>query len=150
VQALTISTNSGGPPRRSTQGLDHGRLALLLAVLERRARLPMAAHEVYTSAVGGVRLTEPGADLAVCVAIASALTNRPLPPDVVMVGEVGLGGEIRQAAHTSRRLTEAARMGFRRALVPINDVCAVDGITVVPVATVTDALAELGLRLHAV
>jgi DNA repair protein RadA/Sms len=150
VQALTISTNSGGPPRRSTQGLDHGRLALLLAVLERRARLPMGAHEVYTSAVGGVRLTEPGADLAVCVAIASALTNRPLPPDVVMVGEVGLGGEIRQAAHTSRRLAEAARMGFRRALVPINDVCAVDGLTVVPVATVTDALAELGLRLHVV
>jgi DNA repair protein RadA/Sms len=150
VQALTIPTNSGGPPRRSTQGLDHGRLALLLAVLERRARLPMGAHEVYTSAVGGVRLTEPGADLAVCVAIASALTNRPLPPDVVMVGEVGLGGEIRQAAHTSRRLTEAARMGFRRALVPINDVCAVDGITVVPVATVTDAFAELGLRLHVV
>lgn len=150
VQALTISTNSGVPPRRSAQGLDSGRLALLLAVLERRARLPLGSHEVYSSVVGGVRLTEPGADLAVCVAIASALTNRPLPPEVVLVGEVGLGGEVRQAAHTGRRLVEASRMGFRRALVPINDVCAVDGIIVVPVATVTDALATLGLSLHAV
>lgn len=145
VQALTISSSSGGPPRRSAQGLDSGRLALLLAVLERRARMPMGAYEVYSSVVGGVRLTEPGADLAICVALASALTNRPLPPDTVVIGEVGLGGEVRQAAHTPRRLAEAARLGFRRALVPVNDVCAVPGISIVPVSSITDALATLGL-----
>lgn len=145
VQALTNPVTGGGLPRRSAQGIDSGRLALLLAVLERRCRLPVSNYEVYSSVVGGVRLTEPGADLAVCVAIASAITNRPLPPDTVLLGEVGLAGEVRQAAHTPRRLVEAARMGFRQALVPAHDVCGVDGIAVAPVASVGDALAALGL-----
>ncbi|MBK5332767.1 MAG: DNA repair protein RadA, partial [Ilumatobacteraceae bacterium] len=111
VQALTNKVNSGVPPRRSAQGLDPGRLALLLAVLERRARLPMGQHEVFASAVGGVRLTEPGSDLPMCLAIVSALADHPLPPDVISFGEVGLAGELRQVAHASRRLAEAARLG---------------------------------------
>ena len=78
VQALTNRVNSGVPPRRSAQGLDPGRLALLLAVLDRRARLPMGQHEVFASAVGGVRLTEPGSDLPMCLAIVSALADQPL------------------------------------------------------------------------
>jgi DNA repair protein RadA/Sms len=146
AQALTNKVNPGVPPRRSAQGIDHGRLALLLAVLERRARLPMGSHEVFASAVGGVRLVEPGADLPVCLAIVSALTNRPLPADMVIFGEVGLAGELRQVSHAPRRLAEAARMGFGRALVPTNSPNGVDGITLVRVGTIAEALAAVGIR----
>src|SRR4051794_30147748 len=145
VQALTNKVNSGVPPRRSAQGLDPGRLALLLAVLERRARLPMAQHEVFASAVGGVRLTEPGSDLPMCLAIVSALIDRPLAPDVISFGEVGLAGELRQVAHASRRLAEAARLGFSRAIVPANSANGVDGISLVRVATLSEALTAAGL-----
>lgn len=145
VQALTNPSAAGGNPRRSAQGIDSGRLAMLLAVLERRARAPVSTMEVYVSAVGGVRLTEPGADLAVCMAIASTVTNQPIPPDVVMFGEVGLAGELRQVSHAARRLTEAARMGFRRAIVPANSANGVGGIEVVRSSTVVDAMRALGL-----
>jgi DNA repair protein RadA/Sms len=145
VQALTNKVISGVPPRRSAQGLDPGRLALLLAVLERRARLPMAQHEVFASAVGGVRLTEPGSDLPMCLAIVSALVDHPLPSDVVSFGEVGLAGELRQVAHASRRLAEAARLGFSRAIVPANSANGVGGISLIRVSTVAEALAAVGL-----
>jgi DNA repair protein RadA/Sms len=146
VQALTNRVNSGVPPRRSAQGLDPGRLALLLAVLERRARLPMAQHEVFASAVGGVRLTEPGSDLPMCLAIVSALADHPLPPNVVSFGEVGLAGELRQVAHASRRLAEAARLGFTRAIVPANSANGVEGIALVRAATLNEALLAVGLH----
>ena len=146
VQALTNKVNSGVPPRRSAQGLDPGRLALLLAVLERRARLPMGQHEVFASAVGGVRLTEPGSDLPMCLAIVSALVDHPLPPDVISFGEVGLAGELRQVAHASRRLAEAARLGFTRAIVPANSANGAEGISLVRAATLNEALAVVGLH----
>jgi DNA repair protein RadA/Sms len=146
VQALTNRVNSGVPPRRSAQGLDPGRLALLLAVLERRARLHMAQHEVFASAVGGVRLTEPGCDLPMCLAIVSALADRPLPSDVISFGEVGLAGELRQVVHASRRLAEAARLGFTRAIVPANSANGVDGISLIRVATLSEALRAVGLH----
>lgn len=117
LQALVVPTRAP-VPRRSASGLDQGRLHLLLAVLQRKVGLSTAFADVYVSAVGGVRVAEPGADLALCLAVASALRGRPLAPDLVVVGEVGLGGEVRQVAHTSRRLAEAARLGFRRAVVP--------------------------------
>jgi DNA repair protein RadA/Sms len=145
VQALTNKMQPGVPPRRSAQGIDGGRLALLLAVLERRARHVLADQEVFASAVGGVRLVEPGADLAVCLAIVSALTNRPLPPDLVVFGEVGLAGELRQAGHAPRRLAEAARLGFRRAVVPANSAEGPAGITVTRVATLAEAVMAAGL-----
>ncbi len=145
VQALTNKVTSGVPPRRSAQGLDPGRLALLLAVLERRARLPMGQHEVFASAVGGVRLTEPGSDLPMCLAIVSALADHPLPADVISFGEIGLAGELRQVAHASRRLAEAARLGFSRAIVPANSANGVDGISLVRVATLSEALRAVGL-----
>jgi DNA repair protein RadA/Sms len=148
VQALTNRVNSGVPPRRSAQGLDPGRLALLLAVLERRAGLPMAQHEVFASAVGGVRLTEPGSDLPMCLAIVSALVDHPLPSDVISFGEVGLAGELRQVANASRRLAEAARLGFTRAIVPTNSANGVEGISLIRVSTLAEALAAVGL--HAV
>jgi DNA repair protein RadA/Sms len=146
VQALTNKVNSGVPPRRSAQGLDPGRLALLLAVLERRVRLPMALHEVFASAVGGVRLTEPGSDLPMCLAIVSALADKPLPPDVISFGEVGLAGELRQVAHASRRLAEASRLGFTRAIVPANSANGVEGISLVRAATLNEALLAVGLH----
>lgn len=145
VQALTSSTSSGAPPRRSAQGLDPGRLAMLLAVLERRARLTTATTEVYVSAVGGVRLAEPGADLAVCLALASALVGRPLSPDLVVFGEVGLAGEVRQVANARRRLGEAARLGFRRAIVPAHAPNGVEGMSLIRVATLAEALAAADL-----
>jgi DNA repair protein RadA/Sms len=145
VQALTNMVNSGVPPRRSAQGLDPGRLALLLAVLERRARLHMSQHEVFASAVGGVRLTEPGSDLPMCLAIVSALIDHPLPSDIVSFGEVGLAGELRQVAHASRRLAEAARLGFSRAIVPANSANGVEGISLIRVSTVNEALAAVGM-----
>jgi DNA repair protein RadA/Sms len=118
VQALTNDAPPHVPARRTTQGVDGGRLALLLAVLQRRIRLPTGERDVYASTVGGVKLVEPGLDLGVCMAIVSAMTDRPLPADLVVFGEVGLGGELRQVGQAPRRLTEAARLGFARAIVP--------------------------------
>jgi DNA repair protein RadA/Sms len=145
VQALTTAMSAGGSPRRSAQGVDPGRLAMLLAVLERRARFVTAGVEVYVSAVGGVRLAEPGADLAECLAIASAMSNRPLPPDLVVFGEIGLAGEVRQVPHARRRLIEAARLGFRRAIVPANSPNGIEGMALVRVATLAEALAAAGV-----
>jgi DNA repair protein RadA/Sms len=118
LQALSASSASDAPCRRSAQGVDAGRLALLLAVLEQRAGVGLARTDVFASAVGGIRVTEPAADLALALAVASAVVGRPLPPDLVAFGEIGLGGEIRQVPHAPRRLAEAARVGFRHALVP--------------------------------
>ncbi|MEY2443600.1 MAG: hypothetical protein QOE00_180 [Ilumatobacteraceae bacterium] len=146
VQALTNKVRPGAPPRRSAQGLDPGRLALLLAVLERRARLQMGQHEVFASVVGGVRLTEPGSDLPMCLAIVSALADVPLATDLISFGEVGLAGELRQVAHASRRLAEAARLGFTRAIVPANSANGVEGITLIRAATVNEALMAAGLQ----
>ena len=144
VQALTVPVPPGVPARRNAQGLDGGRLALLLAVLERRAGLRVADQDVYASAVGGVRLVEPGVDLAVVVAVASAVVEQPVGGHDVVVGEVGLGGEVRQVAHARRRLGEAARIGFRRAIVPASSPPC-DGIELVRVRTVAEALHAAGI-----
>jgi len=106
----------------------------------------MGQHEVFASAVGGVRLTEPGSDLPMCLAIVSALADQPLPPDVISFGEVGLAGELRQVAHASRRLAEASRLGFTRAIVPANSANGVEGISLVRAATLNEALLAVGLH----
>ena len=118
VQALTTPAPAGVPARRTSQGIDANRLALVLAVLQQRARIPTHLHDVYASTVGGIRLVEPGLDLATCLAVVSAIVDRPLPPDLVAFGEVGLGGELRQVAHTPRRLSETARLGFTHVIGP--------------------------------
>ncbi|MEY3364022.1 MAG: repair protein RadA, partial [Actinomycetota bacterium] len=118
VQALTTKVATGITPRRSAQGVESSRLAMLLAVLERRAKIPFASLEVYASVVGGVRLNDPGSDLALCLALASAAMDKPVHSDMVALGEVGLGGEIRHVTHLERRVIEAERMGFRRVLIP--------------------------------
>src|SRR5206468_12848972 len=117
VQALVVPT--GAPmPRRTAQGLDPARLAILVAVLERRARVALSGHDVFAATAGGVRVSEPAADLATCLALASAARDWEIPSDLVVFGEVGLGGEVRQVPQLPRRLAEAGRLGFRRALVP--------------------------------
>ena len=132
--------------RRSAQGLDAGRLALVVAVLHRRAEVSLASADVYASAVGGVRVVEPAADLALALALTSARVGVPLAADLVACGEVGLGGEVRQVAHAGRRLAEAARLGFRRAVVPASAPEGPPGLEVVRVATLAHALREVGLR----
>lgn len=116
IQALVAP--AAGPVRRAAAGYESGRLAQLLAVLDRRTGLALGGHDVYVSVVGGVRLAEPAADLAVALAVASAATDRVVAGDLVVLGEVGLGGEVRQVPHVQRRLAEAARLGFGRALCP--------------------------------
>src|SRR5207247_2041398 len=113
IQALASRTGFGTPQRVAT-GLDHRRLAVLLAVLERRGGLPFGQLDVFVNVTGGVRLLEPSTDLAVMAALVSSVHDRPLPADALFLGEVGLGGEIRPVAAVERRLGEAARPGFRR------------------------------------
>ena len=117
VQAL-LSPNPGGSPRRSVVGWDGGRLGMLLAVLESRCGLKLAATDVYLNFAGGLRVSEPAADLAVAAAIASAATNRPTDPGAVYFGEIGLSGEVRQVAQADLRLKEAAKLGFEKAWLP--------------------------------
>jgi len=117
VQSL-IADSKLPSPRRATHGLDSSRVAMIIAVLERRARAPIGSSDAYVATVGGVRLTEPAADLAVAFAIASSVLDRPLPQGAVAFGEVGLAGEIRPVTGIPRRLAEAARLGFRTAFVP--------------------------------
>jgi len=117
VQALT-SPSFAPVPRRTANGVDGGRLIVVTAVLSRRLGLPLGNQDVIVSAVGGLRVTEPAADLAMALAIVSSHRDRPLPQDMVAVGEVGLSGELRYVPHLERRLAEARRLGFRRALVP--------------------------------
>ena len=132
-------------PRRSAQGIDGGRLNLLLAVLQQRVGITMHDNDVYVSAVGGMKVSEPGADLALALALVSARTGVTLPGDLVACGEVGLGGEVRQVGQTARRLSEAARLGFHRAIVPRSAPAAPVGIDAVRVATVAEAIEAAGL-----
>ncbi|CAN5809884.1 DNA repair protein RadA [soil metagenome] len=132
-------------PRRSATGLDNGRLALLLAVLEQRVGVATSSVDVYALAVGGVKVVEPGVDLALGLAVVSSLTGNPVPGDLVACGEVGLGGELRQVAHTPRRLAEAARLGFHRAVVPISAPAAPKGVEEIRVGTLAEAVSRLGL-----
>jgi DNA repair protein RadA/Sms len=118
---------------------------LLLAVLERRVGLSFSGLDVYASAVGGVRISEPGADVAVSLALASAITGTPLRSGLVACGEVGLGGELRQVAHTARRLAEAARLGFDEAIVPISAPDAPRGLRLHRVGSLADAIDAAGL-----
>ena len=141
VQALTTKVATGITPRRSAQGVESSRLAMLLAVLERRAKIPFASLEVYASVVGGVRLNDPGSDLALCLALASAAMDKPVHSDMVALGEVGLGGEIRHVTHIERRVIEAERMGFRRVLIPSSSKAPeLRRATLVRASTLSDAL----------
>jgi DNA repair protein RadA/Sms len=117
VQTL-ICESAAEPPRRVTSGLDSSRVGMVVAVLQSRAGVTIGKRDVYAATVGGVRLTEPSVDLSIGLALASAISDLTLPAGLIAVGEVGLAGEIRRVTGVQRRLAEAARMGFRRAIVP--------------------------------
>jgi len=148
LQVLTAVSNLPSP-RRSVTGSEANRLALVLAVLEKRVGVPCTPLDVYSVVVGGVRIAEPGADLGLGLATASSIVGRPLPGDLVACGEVGLGGELRQVAHTSRRLAEAARLGFRQAVVPFSAPEPPAGIEAIRVGSLADAVDRLGLGQRA-
>ena len=118
IQALTVRLASGATPRRAVVGWDAGRLAMILAVLEARCGLSFSTAEVYLNIAGGYRVTDPAADLAVAAALVSALSERPVPSNVIAFGEIALSGEIRPVAHAALRLKEAAKLGFERAMLP--------------------------------
>ena len=145
VQAL-VGSSSFGNPRRTASGLDHNRLALLLAVLDKRAGLNLASDDVYVNVAGGMTIAEPAADLAIVAAVASSLRNRAIPSDVVVFGEVGLAGEVRAATQAPLRVREAAQLGFTRCVVPDGNVAPGDvpaGVAIVGVRTVGEALDAL-------
>lgn len=142
VQALVAQTQAANP-RRAVSGLDSSRVAMVLAIVERRGEVRLAGSDVYTATVGGMRLLEPAADLAVALAVASAVNDRALPVDVVAIGELGLSGELRPVGSVQRRLTEAARLGFTRAIVPAGSGRAPHGIRVLEVGDLPQALQAL-------
>jgi len=142
VQALVAGKDIASP-RRAVSGLDSARVAMLLAVLERRAGIRLHDAEVYAASVGGMRVVEPAADLALALAITSARRDIALPPDLVVLGEIGLAGEIRRVAGVDRRLAEAARLGFTRALVPRECGTGPEGMRVQEVGDVATLLESL-------
>lgn len=146
IQALAAAT-AFGLPRRSATGFDTNRLHLLLAVLQRRVGMALGNHDVYVSVVGGFRVSEPAADLAAAVAIASGMRDAPVPADTVYIGEVGLSGDIRMVQQIDRRLQEAARLGFRRAIVPARwkatSNSGLDELEIVGVKTLREAIVTI-------
>jgi DNA repair protein RadA/Sms len=145
VQAL-VSPSGYGTPSRKASGLDPNRLSLLIAVLGKRAGIPLGSQDVYANIAGGLTVVEPALDLALALALASSARDRPVAAGTVAIGEVGLLGELRSVGGLDRRLREAARLGFTRAIVPATGrrgpiAAVVDGIEVVAVATVRDAIA---------
>ncbi|MBP3428259.1 MAG: DNA repair protein RadA [Clostridia bacterium] len=145
VQALTLQSGYGSP-RRTTNGFDAGRLALLLAVLEKRAGVALLGQDVYINVAGGLELSEPAADLALCAAVASSVRECCVPADWAVMGEVGLAGEIRAIAQIERRLSECMRLGFTTCVIPranLRGVRAPEGMKLYGVDTLAEALAIL-------
>ena len=143
VQALVTPTVFG-MPRRTVAGVDYNRTVVLLAVLEKRAGMALASHDVYVSVAGGVNVDEPAIDLGVASAVASSLRGRPVDPTAVAIGEIGLGGELRMVPQLEKRALEAARLGFRRCIAPAPAAeLQVPGIELIPVSQVAAALQHL-------
>ncbi|MFN2593971.1 MAG: magnesium chelatase domain-containing protein [Actinomycetota bacterium] len=140
IQAL-VGERSNGQPRRVGIGVDQRRLSLLLGVLSTELRC--GDRDIFVSAAGGITVREPAVDLAICVALASAHRRVPVNDRTLVLGEVGLSGEVRRVPDADRRLREAARLGFDRAIVPTATAVTDTSITLVRVASVTDALAPL-------
>ncbi|MCC6705106.1 MAG: DNA repair protein RadA, partial [Thermomicrobiales bacterium] len=138
------TTTAFGLPKRSANGLDANRLQLLVAVLQKRVGLPLQGQDIYANVVGGLKIAEPAADLAVTLAVVSSFRDRAVDPRLVAIGEVGLSGEVRSVNHLERRLIEARRLGFTRAIVPANlgrrSAGFGEGLDLVRVATLGDAL----------
>jgi DNA repair protein RadA/Sms len=151
VQALTTATSYGNP-RRTATGFDLNRLQMLIAVLQQRVGYNLGMHDVFVNVVGGLRVAEPAVDLGIIAAIGSSHANRPVERDTVFIGEVGLSGELRSVSQLDRRLNEAQKMGFKRAIIPSTTHRGpsqrLQGIEILRVATAQEAI-EAGISRHA-
>ncbi|MGE5577289.1 MAG: DNA repair protein RadA [Syntrophothermus sp.] len=149
VQALVGATNFMGTPRRLATGVDYNRVSIILAVLEKRAGLGLGTQDVYVNVAGGVRLEEPAADLGIAIAAASSFRNVPCDPRTVVLGELGLAGEVRGVSRVEPRLQEAAKLGFQRCLVPRNNLKGLgklEGTEIIGVESIGEALEVALLR----
>ncbi len=146
VQALVAPTGYG-TARRTTIGVDSNRVALLAAVLEKKHEVQLVGCDIFVNVAGGMQLTEPASDLAVCAALVSSLANKPIDPHTLLLGEVGLAGEVRAVTQVEQRLAEASKMGFRRAVLPKGSARRLEDsrIASVPVETLSEALEAMGL-----
>jgi len=145
VQALVTPSNFGYPQRVSN-GFDQKRLSILLAVLEKRANVKASSHNVFINVAGGIKVIEPAADLAVCVSIASSLIDKVIDNQTILIGEVGLGGEIRSVGHIDKRITEAKKLGFKTAIIPTGNLKSIkqdSAIKITAVDNVKDAVEKL-------
>ncbi len=142
IQALVV-TSAGGNPRRTSNGFDYNRAAMLLAVLEKRGSLKVSVCDAYINIIGGLWLDEPAADLAAIVALASSYLDRPIPNDLVAIGEVGLTGELRTVNHLAQRISEVQRLGFRKCVIPAHRVGALGefpGLQLIPARNIGEAI----------
>jgi len=141
IQAL-VSKTAAQVPRRMGSGIDYNRLSLLIAVLEKRANLVLYNQDAYVNVVGGFRVFETAADLAIALAVASAFADFEMPGDLAVVGEIGLSGEVRAVSFLEKRIKEAQKLGFTRIMVPSRNKLAhsIEGIEIIPVASVSQAI----------
>ena len=140
VQALTSHT-ANAQPRRTANGFDPNRLAMIIAVLSKRVGVPLFNQDIYVNIVGGLKVTEPAVDLAVATAIASSFRNQRVDPEMVLVGEIGLSGELRSVSQLERRLNEAAKLGFARGIAPqMEPMPQIGGFDSQPVRSLADAV----------
>lgn len=142
VQALVTPTGFGNP-RRMSSGIDLNRVILLIAVLEKRAKVHLSGADVYINVAGGLRIDETAADLGICAAIATGQTDTQIPPDMIFIGEVGLNGEIRSVSQLEKRIVEAAKLGFKSAVVPkqsLKGISVPDGFSAFGVKTLSEAI----------
>ena len=145
VQALVTPTNFGNP-QRVTTGFDYRRLSILLAVLEKRVGLRLSSHNVFLNIAGGLKIDEPAVDLAVCAAVVSSLKNQSVKNDFVVLGEVGLGGEIRSIGHIDKRIQEAEKLGFENIVLPVNNIKSVKSkksIKLIAVDNISEAINKI-------
>jgi DNA repair protein RadA/Sms len=140
LQAL-VSPTSYSSPRRSTTGIEYNRLMQILAVLEKRVGIPLSKLDAYVAASGGLNVAEPAADLGVAVSVAASFRDRIVDPTTVLIGEVGLGGQVRPVSQMELRLKEAAKLGFKRAVIPASQPMSNPDLEIIPVAKVVDAIA---------
>ena len=148
IQALT-SQSVFGIPKRTANGFDYNRLAVLVAVLEKRSRLMLGGQDIYLNVVGGIKLNEPAIDLGVCCIVASSFKNVPISKDTVIMGEVGLTGEVRRISMIEKRLKEAEKLGFKRCIIPENNKKYLEEeykIQIIGVKNLNDAMQVLGIK----
>ncbi len=145
VQALVTPSNYGNPQRVAT-GFDYRRLSILLAVLEKRGGYRLSANNVFLNMAGGVKIDEPAVDLAVCCSIASSLLDKPVDNSIVVIGEVGLGGEIRSVGNIEKRIAEAEKLGFKKIILPENNLKSIkskNAALIIPVNSISETISNI-------